>query len=50
MPTEDSASAGPRVTPATPASYPTDGESSSGSAGDAEKLLDEFPINFNAQK
>jgi pilus assembly protein CpaB len=42
---EDSTPAGPRVTPATPASYPTGGES-----GDAEKLLDEFPIDFNAQK
>jgi pilus assembly protein CpaB len=40
-------SVGPRVTPASPASYPTGG--SSDSAADADKMLDEFPIDLDSQ-
>jgi pilus assembly protein CpaB len=42
-------STGPRVTPATPASFPANGDSKA-SAADAEKMLDDFPIDFNATK
>jgi Flp pilus assembly protein CpaB len=48
-PDDDANTGGPRVTPATPASYPTPGNAGD-SAGDSEKLLDDFPIDFNAQK
>jgi pilus assembly protein CpaB len=45
---EEAAGVGPRVTPATPASYPT--PSPGAASTDAEGSLGDFPIDFDAQK
>jgi hypothetical protein len=45
---EEGAAVGPRVTPASPASFPT--PSSDAASTDAEGSLGDFPIDFDAQK
>jgi Flp pilus assembly protein CpaB len=48
-PAEDAAVGGPRVNPSSPTN-PASGGDSAKSTGDSDKMLDDFPIDFSAQR